>query len=60
MICPCKDCEKKGCGVYHSQCKEYLDYVKWKQSVNEEIRKDKLEYRLTKYYKRRNKWTIKN
>lgn len=24
--CPCKDCEKKGCGTYHSQCKKYNDY----------------------------------
>ena len=56
MICPCKDCEKKGCGTYHSQCKPYLDYVKWKQSVNAEMRKDKNEYRANKKYKRRNRW----
>lgn len=21
--CPCKDCEKKGCGVYHDKCEKY-------------------------------------
>ena len=26
MISPCKTCEKKGCGAYHSQCKPYLKY----------------------------------
>lgn len=34
MICPCKDCEKKGCGVYHSQCKEYQEFVEWRKLVN--------------------------
>lgn len=56
MICPCGECEKKGCGVYHSQCKKYLDYVKWKKAVNAEIKKDKDYWRKSKEYKRRNKW----
>lgn len=21
--CPCKDCEKKGCGAYHELCEKY-------------------------------------
>lgn len=41
MICPCKDCEKKGCGVYHSKCEKYLKWVDWKRSVNEAERKAK-------------------
>lgn len=41
MECPCKDCKKKGCGVYHSQCKEYLEYVKWEQAINELEREEK-------------------
>ena len=41
MICPCKDCNKKGCGVYHSQCKPYLEFVAWRKSVNEAERKEK-------------------
>lgn len=27
-VAPCKDCEKKGCGAYHSQCTAYLEYRK--------------------------------
>ena len=23
---PCKDCERKGCGPYHSQCEAYKEY----------------------------------
>lgn len=44
MICPCKDCEKKGCGVYHSKCEKYLEFVKWRQSVNEIERKEKKRF----------------
>ena len=59
MICPCKDCDKKGCGEYHSQCKLYLEYVKWRQVINEEERKSK-RFLSTSSAKRRNKWKTKN
>jgi hypothetical protein len=55
MICPCKDCDKKGCGDYHSQCKPYLEYSKWKKDMNERERKLKLIYAKSNA-KRRNKW----
>ena len=58
MICPCKDCEKKGCGNYHSQCQEYLGFKKWKEQVNEKERKEKQYYYNIE--KRRNKWNKKN
>lgn len=41
MICPCKTCEKKGCGEYHSKCAEYLKYVEWRKYVNQSERKSK-------------------
>ena len=41
MICPCKDCENKGCGAYHSKCEKYKEYAKWKKQVNEKERKYK-------------------
>lgn len=41
MISPCKDCEKKGCGAYHSQCKAYLEFVEFRKQVNENERKVK-------------------
>lgn len=25
---PCKDCERKGCGAFHSQCDAYMQYRK--------------------------------
>lgn len=35
MICPCKDCENKGCGAYHSSCEPYLAFVKERNELNE-------------------------
>ena len=32
MMPPCKDCERKGYGEYHSQCPEYKKY---KEKLNE-------------------------
>ena len=26
MKCPCANCEKKGCGSYHDNCKPYQEY----------------------------------
>ena len=26
MLAPCKNCEKKGCGAFHSQCDKYLKF----------------------------------
>jgi hypothetical protein len=58
MICPCKDCENKGCGSYHSQCERYIEYAKWKKRINELERNDKqLKYNIKE---RRNKWNKKS
>lgn len=36
---PCKDCDNKGCGTYHSICKEYQTYVQqqtaYRNAMNE-------------------------
>lgn len=58
MVCPCKDCDNKGCGVYHSQCQKYLEYKKWKEQVNEKERKAKAFYSISTAG-RRNKWKRK-
>lgn len=58
MICPCKDCERKGCGAYHSQCQPYLDYAQWRKDINEIERKQKMMYAVS-YAKRRKKWKEK-
>lgn len=26
MDCPCKNCNKKGCGTFHDKCEPYLAY----------------------------------
>ena len=36
--CPCGSCERKGCGEFHNQCTEYIE---WKKS--EEERKNKIK-----------------
>ena len=56
MICPCKDCEKKGCGNYHSQCQKYLMYVQEKRLASERERKEKT---LTYNERGRKKWKEK-
>lgn len=41
MICPCKDCENKGCGTYHDQCEKYQQYVEWRNYIHNQERKEK-------------------
>ena len=36
---PCKECDKKGCGAYHSKCKRYLEY----QEERKQISKKRME-----------------
>lgn len=58
MLCPCKDCEKKGCGVYHDKCEEYQKFAKWRKYVTEKIKEEhEFNYNIIK---RREKWKRKN
>lgn len=46
--CPCGECPMKGCGSYHSKCKEYID---WKLS-NDNLKQKKirdLEFKSFQY-----------
>lgn len=45
--CPCKDCEKKGCGAYHELCEKYQAFRAEKLKEYEERIKG-----FTKNYKR--------
>ena len=38
IVCPCKDCENKGCGPYHDKCEAYQ---KWVQENKEQKQKQK-------------------
>ena len=33
MICPCKGCEKAGCGSYHDECPKYTEWAKGRQET---------------------------
>lgn len=33
MTCPCKGCEKAGCGAYHDTCPKYQEWVKEREKV---------------------------
>lgn len=35
--CPCTNCKKRGCGVYHDECKEYKDFVDGKRNERSEL-----------------------
>ena len=37
--CPCKDCEKKGCGPYHDVCEPYQDYCKNRKLDRKDIKR---------------------
>lgn len=34
MICPCKGCEKAGCGEYHDTCERYLAWTDERKAYN--------------------------
>ena len=40
MICPCKKCEKKGCGRKHDSCESYQAWAAERAEIN---RRKKLE-----------------
>lgn len=46
--CPCHTCERKGCGAYHDECKQYQEFHQERMSEYE--RKKNL---IIKPYKRR-------
>lgn len=41
VICPCKNCEKKGCGPYHDQCEAYQKYVQDNRRYKQEQKQKK-------------------
>lgn len=48
QISPCKKCERKGCGVYHSQCELYQKY---RQAVDCENEVESFLRHEENYYK---------
>ena len=33
MKCPCKSCEKAGCGSFHDECERYAEWKKYREGV---------------------------
>ncbi len=48
MVNPCKDCDNKGCGVYHDECEPYQKYLEEKAKVNQKRLADKTYYAFKK------------
>ena len=49
--CPCKDCEKKGCGAYHELCEKYQAFRAERLKVYEE--RLKTQPTSYKFYRKR-------
>ena len=41
MEVPCKECKKQGCGLYHTKCEKYLQYVAEREQLRELKRKER-------------------
>ena len=55
MICPCKECARRGCGPFHDKCETYLGWAAEVKRANEERRKRIREDRSCR--KRRGRFT---
>ena len=44
---PCKYCEKKGCGSYHTKCEAYQKFKEKNEEISKERKKESeiIEYR---------------
>lgn len=38
MKCPCKGCERAGCGAYHEECEPYKAWKAEREDVNKWLR----------------------
>lgn len=41
MICPCKTCDRKGCGSYHDSCEPYKEWAAANKEKNEKRKAEK-------------------
>lgn len=37
MECPCKSCGERGCGAYHDECPEFLEWKKCEDEKKEQM-----------------------
>ena len=44
---PCKDCQRKGCGAYHSQCQAYKE---WAQQNGKRLDAQKKAVERTEFF----------
>lgn len=41
---PCKDCENKGCGIYHDECEKYQKFKEYNEKISNERAKSVESY----------------
>ena len=56
MVCPCRDCENKGCGAYHDICEKYQDYKRYiNRSKSNKLKSDEIRHTINSSIKRMRK-----
>ena len=58
MRCPCIECEKRGCGVFHDQCELYKKYTEERVLDRKDIKKK--TQTITKETNKQNTTSITN
>lgn len=51
-LCPCKDCERKGCGEYHSHCEAYKNFKIALEQEKADLKKHRAKYQYEMVRKR--------
>ena len=59
MKCPCKECERSGCGPYHDQCQQYSVWKEWRQKIIREKAKDREKTELSRDHEMRYRYNLK-
>ena len=48
MICPCKGCDKAGCGDYHDRCEEYQAWSAERNEIHRQLRMENIHRQLSR------------
>ena len=59
MKCPCRECEKRGCGPYHDQCTAYSRFREWRNEVNRKIAEERQKKELSHDHEMRYRFNLK-
>ena len=59
MKCPCKDCEKAGCGPYHDQFQQYSLWRAWRQKLNVQMAIERKKSEISKDHEKQYRYNLK-